>query len=244
PDGPPVCVWIPPLRQPSLTGQAARPFGGSVLVRVDLDARGQVVRSELLDRELPDLLAIEALRAARASRFRPAQRGGRPQPGSLILLLRFPGLPAAAGSAAPADSAARARPAAVPASAAPAAVAPRPAAPPPPTLPHTAGKLRVLDAGFGRGVENRRLVDRGQVFAPGDKVYFWMEVDGATPGQVLRHVWIYQGRELQEIALTIRGERWPTWSYKTLFPQQRGAWLLELRNAEDDLLGSWFCYCE
>jgi len=233
-DGPAVCVWLPPLRTPTLTPERGPSLGGDILVRVALDAQGKLVGTELLESALPDLYIAEALRTARAGRYLPARSGGRAQAGSLILLLRFSGAAPAAGatSAAPPSAAPLARPASAPE---PVAAPASPAAP---------GELRILDAGFGLGVENRRLTGRGQVFSPGSRVYFWLEVDGARVGQVLRHVWIYQGREMQEIALTLKAERWPTWSYKTFFPEQRGAWLLELRDESDDLLGSWFCYCE
>jgi hypothetical protein len=125
----------------------------------------------------------------------------------------------------------------------PAATGALPAAGPAPA-PAVKGALRVLDAGFGRGVENRRLQGRAEVFAEGERVYFWMEVEGAAAGQVLRHIWIFRGREMQEIELTLKAERWATWSYKTFFPDQRGTWLLELRDAADRVLGSWSCYCE
>lgn len=250
-DGPAVCTWLPPLRYPSLLAERGPRLGGDILVRVTLDAQGKLARAELMDSDLPDLFVAEALRAAHAGRYEPARRAGRRQASSLILLLRFPGRPPAP-SAARSDSASQARPLAPAAGAALPAALPPDLPPNPPleapapesTPSSAASTLRVLDAGFGSGIENRRLTGRRQIFAPGSKVYFWMEVDGARPGQVLRHIWIYQGRELQEIALTLKGERWPTWSYKTFFPEQRGAWLLELRDENDDLLGSWFCYCE
>lgn len=244
-DAPAVCTWLPPLRYPSLLAERGPRLGGDILVRVALDAQGKLLRAELLESDLPDLFIAEALRAAHAGRYQPARRDGRGQESSLLLLLRFPGRPPVPGIERP-DSAARAAPV-LPAAGVPLPSAPPPGAPtaaPAPASPGVPGKLRILDAGFGSGVENRRLTGRRQVFAPGSRVYFWMEVDGARPGQVLRHIWIYQGRELQEIALTLKGERWPTWSYKTFFPEQRGAWLLELRDENDDLLGSWFCYCE
>lgn len=235
-DSPAVCLWLPPLRHPAVTPERGERLGGDILVRVAIDARGKLVGAELQASELPDLFIAEALRTARAGRYLPARTAGRAHAGSLILLLRFPGQ-------APAPAAARA---ALPTAPPPVTPAPEPA----PasvaamTSPGLPGKLRILDAGFGSGVEDRRLTGRSQVFPPGSRVYFWMEVDGARPGQVLRHIWIYQGREMQEIALTLKAERWPTWSYKTFFPEQRGAWLLELRDESDDLLGSWFCYCE
>jgi TonB family protein len=234
----PVCTFMPPLRYPPILAGERRRLAGSVLVRVEIDGNGRLAASELLRSELPELFIVEALRAARQGRFRPAPGQAPGERRSLILLLRFPGDSAAAGQLAPAAPA----PAVLPA---PAATS----APPPPASAPSAsaaarGALRVLDAGFGRGVENRRLQDRAEVFGEGKRVYFWMEVEGAKVGQVLRHIWIFRGREMQEIELALKAERWATWSYKTFFPDQRGTWLLELRDAEDRVLGSWSCYCE
>ena len=250
----PVCTYIPPLRYPPALAAERPRMSGTVLVRVQVDADGRVAAAELLRSNLPELFTVEALRTVRQSRFLPAPDQRRGERRSLILLLRFPadGAPgglgspssdagSASGDAGPAAASAPSPPAA---RASPIAAAPGTSAAP--AAPAAAGKgsLRLLDAGFGRSVENRRLLGRGEVFGVNDRVYFWMEVEGARVGQVLRHVWIFRGREMQEIALTLKAERWATWSYKTFFPGQTGAWLLELRDEEDDLLGSWSCFCE
>ncbi len=227
--GHPVCTYIPPLRYPPALAAERPRLTGTTLVRVQVDAEGRVAAAELLRSSLPELFTVEALRAARQSRFLPAPDQRRDERRSLILLLRFPADGAPASPAEPADP-----------------VATAPGSSPSPAAPAAAGKgsLRLLDAGFGHSVENRLLLGRGTVFGVNDRVYFWMEVDGARVGQVLRHIWIFRGREMQEIALTLKAERWATWSYKTFFPGQTGAWLLELRDEEDDLLGSWSCFCE
>lgn len=245
--GGPVCTFIPALRYPpALVGDRAR-LAGSVLVQVEIDEAGRVAASKPLRSDLPELFIVEALRAARQSRFLPAPGQGRGERRSITLLLRFPSDtaatamdPAVAGPDGLPPAAATAAPPASPAGLVPPATLPADPAP----APAAKGALRVLDAGFGRGVENRRLQGRAEVFAEGERVYFWMEVEGAAAGQVLRHIWIFRGREMQEIELTLKAERWATWSYKTLFPDQRGTWLLELRDAEDRVLGSWSCYCE
>ena len=256
-EGVPVCTFIPRLNYPPAL--AEHRLGGDALVRVYVDETGRVYDTELVESALPELFIVEALKTARLSRFRPAERGGQGVRSSLTLLLSFP----AAEAAPPAETpSARvetkpapvekpvATPVETPASTPPAQreepvteTTPPVRESAPPAAP-ASSTLRVLDAGFGADVEDRVLRGRGSVFHEGDRVYFWMEVDGARPGQVLRHVWIYQGREVQEIPLSMKGERWISWSYKTLFAGLAGSWLLEVRDENDHLLGSWSFHCE
>lgn len=247
-EGVPVCTFIPPLNYPPALTEHR--LGGDALVRVYVDETGRVYDTELVESALPELFIVEALKTARLSRFRPAERGGQGVRSSLTLLLNFPGAEAPAPEVE--DEPAQTRPAATPVQATPAPVQreevveasppPEPDRSAPAAAPASA--LRVLDAGFGADVVDRALRGRGSVFHEGDRVYFWMEVDGARPGQVLRHVWIYRGREVQEIPLSMKDERWISWSYKTLFPGLAGSWLLEVRDENDHLLGSWSFHCE
>lgn len=242
-EGVAVCEHIPPLRYPSALEDSG--LGGTVLVRAYVDETGRVYDTELVESVLPELFIVEALKTARLSRFRPAFRRGRGQRASVLLPMIFRPRPGA-------QPAPRTAPVLEPEPAsieAPVDTLPRQAPPAaaihsPVETPATAGTLQVADAGFGKGVRDLALRERGTVFAEGDRVYFWMSVTGALDGQKLKHVWIYRGRAVQEIELTMKAESWRSWSYKTLFPGMTGAWLLELRDMEGHLLGNWSFHCE
>lgn len=257
-EGLPVCEYIPRLAYPAAV--AERYLGGTVTVRVYVDESGRVYDAELLDSELPELFIVEALKTARLSRFRPAQRAGRGQRATALMPMRFlPQAPPPAvrpepvvaepepAAAEPAPVVDRAPAEEKPVAAEP-AVSGQTTPPPsddPPARPETpATRVRVVDAGFGTGVSARELLGRGEVFAVGDRVHFWMSVEGARPGETLKHVWIFRGRAVQEIPLTMKESSWRSWSYKTLFAGMTGAWLLELRDESGHLIGSWSFHCE
>jgi TonB family protein len=235
-----VCESIPPLRYPSAITDGS--LGGTVLVKVLVDETGRVYDTELVESRLPELFIVEALKTARLSRFRPARRSGKAIRGSILMPMIFP----------PRD------PAAVPVviETVPEPVALETAPEPEPLAEESAAVEtpepvaiaddvpRILDAGFGKGVQSRELQDRGEIFAVGERVYFWMELEGLESGQTLTQAWIFRGRAVQEIELVMKGEHWRSWSYKTLFPGLEGAWLLELRDDTGRLLGSWSFHCE
>ncbi len=248
-----VCENIPPLRYPSAITDGSQ--GGTVLVRVFVDEEGRIYDTELVESDLPELFIVEALKTARLSRFRPARKNGQAMRGNILLPMVFaardPDSVPIVTESAPASvlepvsaPVLEPEPEPEPESAGEVeAETPEPAANTEPTASDEFSP-RILDAGFGKGVQNRELLDRGEIFNEGDRVYFWMEIDDARPDQVLTHAWIFRGRAVQEIELTMKAERWRSWSYKTLFPGLEGAWLLELRDDTGRLLGSWSFHCE
>ena len=311
-DRPPVCSYIPALRYPPSVRD--RSLGGDVLVRVHLDRRGRVARTEVLETGLPQIFEVEALRAVNLSRFHPAWHAGRTVESALLMPFRFlpqeesppaAAEPAAAAAPTEAERAAtgtpahrdetrlgrprteataepphgtrtaeaetpdepllgtRADEAAAPAETprtetagdteAPAAdtrvETPAETAGPAPfrtgepdgaAAPRADADLRLVDAAFGLGVSGGRLRDAADTFVEGERVYFWTRVDGAPAGEhtPLHHVWIWRGREVQTIDLSLKGPAWRTWSYKTLFGGLAGDWRVEARDAEGRVLGS------
>ncbi len=247
-DGSAVCLWLPPLQYP--TALENRSLGGAVLVKVYVDETGRVYDSELVDSSLPELFIVEALKTARLGRFRPALRNGRGIRSTILVSLTFsPREPPPAGRATPPEPEAETPPVEEEPEPLPTTPEPEPEAreermQAPVATTADDGDLRIVDAAFGKGVVSRELLGKSEVFGEGERVYFWMRVAGAEPGQVLKHSWIYRGRVVQEIDLTMKADVWRSWSYKTLFPGMTGAWLLELSDADGRILGSWSFHCE
>jgi transcriptional regulator with XRE-family HTH domain len=98
----------------------------------------------------------------------------------------------------------------------------------------TAGLLTVSESGVGRRIANRRIVGESDTFAPGDVVLFSTIVRGGRRGQVIRHVWIHEGRVQQSIALELGGPDWRTHSRKTLWAE--GEWTVEARDEQGEVL--------
>jgi transcriptional regulator with XRE-family HTH domain len=104
---------------------------------------------------------------------------------------------------------------------------PRAAAAVPPSA-EAAGELTVTEFGVGRRMVNLRLEGESDHFAPGDRVCFASRVAGGRRGDVIRHVWIYEGRTQQTITLRLGGSDFRTHSNKTL--GHAGQWAVEARD--------------
>ncbi len=97
-----------------------------------------------------------------------------------------------------------------------------------------ASSLEVPDFGVGTGVRNHQLVGRAASFEIGTRVYFWTRVTGASTGDVIRHVWSFEGRTIASTPLKLGGSHWRTQSRKTL--QKPGRWSVEAQDAAGTVL--------
>jgi transcriptional regulator with XRE-family HTH domain len=133
-------------------------------------------------------------------------------------------------------------PVVLPAQAAPEATARPPRAPerpvddPAPRVDPPSAGLRVSHSGVGTGVEDHRLVGRGDRFAEGTVVAFWTRVLGGAPGDVIHHIWIHDGREVMRADLEVGGSHWRTFSRGVLPEGSTGSWVAEARDADGRLL--------
>ncbi len=107
----------------------------------------------------------------------------------------------------------------------------KPSTPPPkaPVIRETpSGALRVTESGVGRRIVNLKLEGESDRFDRGARVCFATRVLGGRRGDVIRHVWLYEGRTQQTITLRLGGADWRTHSNKTL--GHAGAWAVEARD--------------
>jgi transcriptional regulator with XRE-family HTH domain len=111
---------------------------------------------------------------------------------------------------------------------------PAPTAPPIPRSAEAAGELAVTEFGVGRRMVNLRLQGESDRFAPGERVCFASRVVGGRRGDVIRHVWIYDGRTQQTITLRLGGSDFRTHSNKTL--GHAGSWAVEARDERGGVL--------
>jgi hypothetical protein len=126
---------------------------------------------------------------------------------------------------------------------------PPPPEPPPPVVVKTPapvplrapGLLSVTEFGVGRRVVNLNLEGESDHFDEGARVYFSTRVAGSQRGEVIRHVWLYEGRVQQTITLRIGGPDWRTHSNKTL--GRAGAWAVEARDDKGRVLARMELTC-
>lgn len=97
--------------------------------------------------------------------------------------------------------------------------------------------ITIIEATFTNEIVNRQA---GTVFdstIPKSvrKLYFFTQV-GNAKDQKIYHRWLYQGREMAKVGLTIRSNRYRTWSAKTLTSAWSGEWQVEVLNANDEVI--------
>jgi hypothetical protein len=96
--------------------------------------------------------------------------------------------------------------------------------------------LLIGEHALGARIVDRELVERGDTFAEGSRVYFWTRVVGGQPGDRIQHVWIHGGKEVVTVGLGVGGPHWRTYSRKMLHPGSIGAWVVEARSPDGEVL--------
>jgi hypothetical protein len=98
-------------------------------------------------------------------------------------------------------------------------------------------ELTVSRHAFAREVVAREPVAAATTFPPDvGEVYFFTQIVGAMGRAELLHIWIYDGRELAIVPLTVEGRSWRTWSSKRILPQFIGDWTVEVRAVGGEVL--------
>ncbi|MFQ5990163.1 MAG: DUF2914 domain-containing protein [Candidatus Methylomirabilales bacterium] len=95
-----------------------------------------------------------------------------------------------------------------------------------------------------RGVLATEVINRepAETFSPIPaeigRLYYFTEVIEAGPPMEILHVWSWRDRNVSEIPLQVQGQRFRTWSYKTIPPTWTGEWRVEARTPEGAVLSS------
>jgi len=90
-----------------------------------------------------------------------------------------------------------------------------------------------------RGIEQREPVDAAESFAPGERVYAFLEVANPDGGEYALNLrWVHEDDELgQPVALTIGASpHWRTWSWRRA-PEQPGSYRCIVETAEGQQVG-------
>lgn len=84
----------------------------------------------------------------------------------------------------------------------------------------------VIDVKIARDVQSRQPVDPGDSFAPG-KLFCWMHVVSDDSGFTVYHVWKKDGKRVWRQPVSVKGQRWTTWSFLNVKP---GAWTVVIED--------------
>jgi hypothetical protein len=99
--------------------------------------------------------------------------------------------------------------------------------------------IKVEKIACGMGVEERELQDEAITFSSEtERIYCWSLITGCEEPTVVEHVWYYGGDEKARVALDIKYPRMRTWSYKTMMPEWKGDWKVEVIDDNGKLLAS------
>ena len=106
------------------------------------------------------------------------------------------------------------------------------------SIPALAGTTVVRKA-FGTGVTDREPVGVAETF-PADvgKVYFFNQLTDIGDPTTVHHVWLFNGQEMANVTLNVKGTSWRTWSSKNVMPYLLGEWKVEIRDAGGKVLDS------
>jgi hypothetical protein len=88
-------------------------------------------------------------------------------------------------------------------------------------------------------IENRQPIGTDSVFtADVGKLYCYTKLKSQTDTSEVSHVWFYQDKEMTKVDLTMKARTWRTWSAKTIVPEWKGDWRVEVRDPADNVISS------
>jgi len=102
-----------------------------------------------------------------------------------------------------------------------------------------AEEINVAEALVCQEVVDRLPVGSGDVIPAGtERVYCFTRITGAQAETEVTHNWYYQGNLKASVVLPVRNANWRTWSSKTLLPEWKGEWMVEILSKEGTPLES------
>lgn len=89
--------------------------------------------------------------------------------------------------------------------------------------------ISVVEAVVCQEVVDRMPVGSGDMIPAGtDRVFCFTRIEGAQAETEITHNWYYQGSLKASVVLPVRNANWRTWSSKTLLPEWKGEWMVEV----------------
>ena len=88
-------------------------------------------------------------------------------------------------------------------------------------------------------VSERAPVDSVEVYpAQTGKLYCFSRIEGADGETSIDHVWLYQGKEMARVNLSVRSANWRTYSSKKIVPEWKGEWQVQVVDAAGNTLAT------
>jgi hypothetical protein len=88
-------------------------------------------------------------------------------------------------------------------------------------------------------VENKQPVGTDSVFAADvGKLYCFTKIKSQPDTTEISHVWFFEDKEMTKVDLAVKAKTWRTWSAKTILPEWKGDWRVEVRDSEGNAITS------
>jgi Protein of unknown function (DUF2914) len=103
--------------------------------------------------------------------------------------------------------------------------------------PTATPRLTLTEAVIARSIVDRVPQDTGSTFpAAVGQVVCWTKITGGSAEDTIHHVWFHGDTQVGDVALTIGGSPWRTWSRKTIPAEATGAWHVEIRDGSGNMI--------
>jgi len=99
--------------------------------------------------------------------------------------------------------------------------------------------LEVKEILLGTGLENKEVTGVDTTFsADVGKIYCWTKITGATSETQITHHWYFEDKEAAKIDITVKYPSYRCWSIKTIYPEMKGNWKVDIEDSAGKLLSS------
>jgi hypothetical protein len=100
--------------------------------------------------------------------------------------------------------------------------------------------IRVLRAYVCKGIDEGEPTEAGKSFVPAPEetlmLCLFSEIGAAGRPDTVFHIWYWGEREMARIPLSVKGQRWRTWSEKRIVDAWRGEWHVDVADREGTVL--------
>ncbi|MDP2960996.1 MAG: DUF2914 domain-containing protein [candidate division Zixibacteria bacterium] len=99
--------------------------------------------------------------------------------------------------------------------------------------------LEVNEILLGTGLENKEVTGVDTTFsAEVGKIYCWTKITGATSETQIAHRWYFEDKEVAKIDITVKYPSYRCWSIKSIYPEMKGNWKVNIEDSDGKLLSS------
>ena len=103
-------------------------------------------------------------------------------------------------------------------------------------FPALSAEAEVSRAQFTSAILDREPADELSAVSPStDKIFFFTEVRNMD-GSSITHRWSLNGAVMAEVEFKVRAQRWRVYSSKTLLPEWRGDWVVDVLDGDGKVL--------